>query len=129
MMNESETSLGPEYGEWVGLLLFRTKGMDFESYREDTVVIKADSREEAQEIAVGAGRDQNGAYINALGDPVTCEFLGIVDLNRRAFDTWSGRVLDVYSRHFEDIDSYRSFDPLAKRLLDDQPDERAEHPG
>lgn len=99
---------------YVALLLFEsTTTADRPAlYREDVVLLRATSADTARELATADGRAQESTYLNAEHETVTTRLLRVVDVAETLYDNLDGDVVDLYSRHFRDVDSYRAFEPL-----------------
>ncbi|GAB3682038.1 DUF4288 domain-containing protein [Saccharopolyspora tripterygii] len=79
-------------------------------YREDLVVLHANSIDDAETAAERHGRDQETSHENAFGDTITSRLLEVVDVAPALNDDLS-TTNDLYSRHFRDIAAYRRFEP------------------
>ncbi|MBN9758150.1 MULTISPECIES: DUF4288 domain-containing protein [unclassified Pseudonocardia] len=81
-------------------------------YREDVVLLRALSLEDAQDLAGRHGHEAETSYTNHAGETVRDRLLHVVDVTPALTDDLTTTVVDVYSRHFRDIAAYRRFDPL-----------------
>lgn len=80
-------------------------------YREDVVLLHAPSDEEARAAAERHGRAAETSCITVEGETVEVRFLQLVDVAPALEDDLTGTA-DLYSRHFRDLDAYRTMDPL-----------------
>jgi hypothetical protein len=100
---------------YVALLLFESTSTDRNCpvlYREDVVVLRATSDEAARRLAGAHGRAQECAHRNAGGDTISTRLLQVVDVAAALYEDLDEDVVDLYARHFRDLDSYRAFEPL-----------------
>ncbi|NNH72901.1 DUF4288 domain-containing protein [Nocardia uniformis] len=103
-----------ERAPYVAIVLYETSSdaADYEPlYREDIVVVYAESAAAARERAMARARAEEGGYANAAGEVITWRLKHLVDVTR-ALDDDLGRDTDLYARHFRDYDAYRAFEPL-----------------
>ncbi|MFI6867059.1 DUF4288 domain-containing protein [Nocardia sp. NPDC050406] len=104
-----------ERAPYIAIVLYETSSdaADYEPlYREDVVVVYAESPERARERVLARARAEEGSYANEAGDTITWSFKQLVDCNR-ALEDDLGRDADLYARHFRDYDAYRRFEPLS----------------
>ncbi|WP_033295264.1 DUF4288 domain-containing protein [Amycolatopsis jejuensis] len=80
-------------------------------YREDFVLVYADSEDEAREAVRRRAERETGSYRNEEGEVITWTCKRIVDV-ARALDEDLTRDADLYARHFRNYDAYRRFEPL-----------------
>lgn len=78
-------------------------------YSEDVVLLRAGSDDEARQKADAYARTLETTYDNADGESVTVSFIETVEVHNALYDDLSGDAVDLYSRHFRDIDAYRKF--------------------
>ncbi len=80
-------------------------------YREDFVLIYAESEGDALRIATERAKGEECAYVNEYGETIHTTVKHMVDVNRATDDDLSAGG-DLYSRHFRDYESYRKMEPL-----------------
>ncbi|MGW0248717.1 DUF4288 domain-containing protein [Nocardia goodfellowii] len=80
-------------------------------YREDTVLVYADSEEAARDIVLDRARAEEGSTTNAEGQTIALSLKHVVDVSPCLSDDLS-RDADLYSRHFRDYASYVRAEPL-----------------
>ena len=95
---------------YFAILLFRSAAAgEAPLYSEDVVLVRAASDAAARQKADAYARTLETVYDNAGGRAVTVSFLEVVDVRAALYDDLSRDVVDLYSRHFRDIDAYRGF--------------------
>lgn len=77
-------------------------------YDETTLLIQANSKEEATSKAVQYGQSCEGSYTSAGGFHIVQKFMGVEDVNDILEDL-GGDVTAVNSRFFHDLDAYKKF--------------------
>lgn len=103
-----------ELAPYVAILLYETSSdaVDYEPlYREDFVLIHAESLEQARDKAIARARAEEGSYRNGDGELITWTLKHLVDVNSALQDDLSGDA-DLYARHFRNFPAYRDFEPL-----------------
>jgi hypothetical protein len=83
-------------------------------YDETTLLIKANSLEEARERAMVYGKSREGNTKNAEGIDITMKFLGILDI-KEVVEVLGSDVTAINSRSFNDFSAYESFTELIER--------------
>ncbi|WP_157183077.1 DUF4288 domain-containing protein [Sciscionella marina] len=100
---------------YVALLLFESISSDRNRpalYREDVVLLRASSDETVRRLADAHGRAQECTHRNADGDTISTRLMQIVDVATALDEDLDEDAVDLYARHFRDLDSYRVLDPL-----------------
>ncbi len=80
-----------------------------ESYVEITAQSEADARKKTAELA----KSRETSFENKDGNKITWKLNQIVDI-AEVLDNSNGAIREIYSRHFHDIESYKSMEVLAK---------------
>lgn len=99
---------------YIAILLYETSSdaADYEPlYREDVVVVYAESLDAARGRVMARARAEEGSYENEAGEVITWRLKHLVDFNR-ALEDDLGQDADLYARHFRDYNAYRAFEPL-----------------
>ncbi|GJH40492.1 hypothetical protein RCZ04_10420 [Capnocytophaga sp. HP1101] len=99
---------------YIALVLLETENLvsKVKTYDETILSIEASSAEEARELAVKYGKSCEANYKNELGEDISIHFRQVIDVNQHLRDEYEDRVLELYSRHFEDLNSYSNFEKL-----------------
>lgn len=98
----------------VAILLFESSSSapDYRPlYREDIVTLRARSLREARDRAERHGREGQISYSNQAGEEVRDRLVEVVDVAPALYENETSPA-DLYSRHFRDLTSYRTFEPL-----------------
>lgn len=85
------------------------------SYDETFLSVEAISEEEAQKLAENYGKSCETIYKNGFGEEISVKFLQIIDVNQYLRENYENSVKELYSRHFEDLESYKKFEILSKK--------------
>lgn len=99
---------------FVAILLFESSSPtpDYQPlYREDIVTLRAPSLREARDRAERHGHDGQISYSNQAGEEIRDRLVEVVDV-APALSEPDTSLTDLYSRHFRDLTSYRTFEPL-----------------
>ena len=99
---------------FVAILLFESSSSapDYRPlYREDIVTLRAPSLREARDRVKRHGRDAQISYSNQVGEEIRDRLLEVVDVAPALYENDTSPA-DLYSRHFRDLTSYRTFEPL-----------------
>ena len=99
---------------YIALVLLETENLvsKVKTYDETILSIKAFSVEQARELAIKYGKSCEANYKNGLGEDITIHFKQLIDINQYLRDEYQDSVLELYSRHFEDLNSYSNFEKL-----------------
>ncbi len=100
--------------KYIALVLLETENLvsKEKTYDETLLSIKASSLEEAWELALKYGQSCQTSYKNGLGEEICIRFKQLIDVNRYLRDEYEDAVQELYSRHFEDLESYSHFEKL-----------------
>jgi|UPI0002D6AFD3 hypothetical protein len=100
--------------KYIALVLLETENLvsKEKTYDETLLSIKASSLEEARELALKYGQSCQTSYKNGLGEEVSIHFKQLIDVNQYLREEYEDAVLELYSRHFEDLESYSHFEKL-----------------
>lgn len=79
-------------------------------YQENIMLVRAESEDEARSIVNNASERENSAYKNEDGDDVAWTFVRTVDVAPALYDDLSEPCVDLYTRHFSDMEAYEAFD-------------------
>jgi len=82
-------------------------------YEESYVEITALSEDDAQKKAIELAKSREASFDNKDGDKITWKFNQLVDI-AESLDDSNGDIRELYSRHFHDIDAYKSMETLAR---------------
>lgn len=99
---------------FVAILLFESSSpaADYRPlYREDIVTLRAPSLREARDRAERHGLDAQTSHSNQAGEEISDRLVEVVDV-APALSENDTSPADLYSRHFRDLTSYRTFEPL-----------------
>jgi hypothetical protein len=77
-------------------------------YEEEIVLILADSEANARELTISHAKAQEDSYQNQYGETITHRFKAIKDIRLMPPEIGSGTT--VYSRFFNNIETYEAFD-------------------
>ncbi|QYN16601.1 DUF4288 domain-containing protein [Amycolatopsis sp. DSM 110486] len=80
-------------------------------YREDFVLVYAESEEAAREAVTRRVEGETGSHRNEQGELITLRCKRVVDVARALEDDLTHDA-DLYARHFRDFAAYRRFEPL-----------------
>ncbi|GAA3383567.1 DUF4288 domain-containing protein [Cryptosporangium minutisporangium] len=109
-----ETETG-ETAPYIALLLFASSS-DSADYRplysEDIVLLHARSVAHATQKARQLGEDRKTAFRNDRGELITWSFLRLADVAPALYGRLDEDV-ELYSRHFADLEAYERFDGSA----------------
>lgn len=102
--------------KYIAIVLLQTENQatKVKSYDETILSIEASSEDEAKKMAHNYGKSCEGSYKNSLGEVISIHFLQIIDVNTHLRDEYEQGVLEMYSRHFDDLESYQKFEKLTK---------------
>ncbi|MDO5608216.1 MAG: DUF4288 domain-containing protein [Capnocytophaga sp.] len=102
--------------KYIAIVLLETedRAAKTKSYDETILSIEAFSEKEAFLMAERYGKSCETEYKNGLGEDISIRFLQIIDVNRYLREE-NEAVTELYSRHFENIESYRNFEKLYKK--------------
>jgi hypothetical protein len=103
---------------YVAIVVYKTTSSDKKDttlYEESTLLIKAKNKPEAEKKVAVAVKERETSYKNEDGATISWSLLKIIDINEMT-DESINDITEIYSRHFNDIDSYEKFDPLAGKL-------------
>ncbi|MGH3568946.1 MAG: DUF4288 domain-containing protein [Pseudonocardia sp.] len=107
------SSEAPGRQPYITVLLFGSTADsdDYRSlYREDVTLLYGVSQDDAQRRAEEHGRSLETTFANDRGERITWTLLEVVDVAPVLEDRFDEDA-ELYSRHFRDVDAYRSFDP------------------
>lgn len=79
-------------------------------YREDFVLIKASSQEDAQQKALQIAQKEETAYKNEQGENITLTVKHIIDVWPALSENFEHGA-DLYTRHFRNYQAYVAFEP------------------
>lgn len=82
-------------------------------YDETTILISANSLEEAKKKATSYGKENYTKFKNKYGMEIEWKFRKVVDVNDILHDSFKDDVVEIYSRHFNDISSYECIEESA----------------
>lgn len=82
-------------------------------YDETIILIAANSQEEAKEKAASYGEESQTKFKNKYGVDIEWKLRKVVDVNDILRDDFENDVVEIYSRHFSDINSYEGIDKSA----------------
>ncbi|MEV4571460.1 DUF4288 domain-containing protein [Nonomuraea sp. NPDC049419] len=94
---------------WSVVLIYRTDisgGYTPPRFSEDVRVVRADSEDAAQDVAIALGREDEVRYGNTFDEEVTWRFLGIASLQLLQIDEPEAGAT-LLSRSFDSLDRYR----------------------
>lgn len=102
--------------KYFGIVLLKTenKSTNIVSYDETFLSIEASSDDEAKKIAEKYGKSCETNYKNGLGENIFIQFMKVIDINTHLREEYEEGVKELYSRHFEDIETYSKFEKLYK---------------
>jgi len=80
-------------------------------YREDFVLIKASSREDAQQKTLQLAQKEETTYKNEQGENITVTLKHVVDVSSVLSEKFEDGA-DLYARHFHNYQAYVAFEPL-----------------
>ena len=80
-------------------------------YREDIVLIKASTLEDAQQKTLQLAQKQETVYKNELGENITLTLKHVVDVSPILSENFVHGA-DMYARHFRNYQAYIAFEPF-----------------
>lgn len=80
-------------------------------YREDFVLIKASSQEDAQQKTLQLAQKQETAYKNEQGENITLTLKHVIDVSPALSENFEHGA-DLYARHFRNYQAYVAFEPF-----------------
>lgn len=86
-------------------------------YDETTILIAADSLEEAKVKAASYGAESHTKFKNKYGMDIEWKLRKVVDVNDMLNDDFENDIVEVYSRHFSDISSYECIEESASATV------------
>lgn len=100
--------------KYIALVLLETQNhvTGVKTYDETILSVEAPSEQEARQQAEKYGKSCESDYENGFGEAISVRFLQIVDVNSYLREQYEENVLELYSRHFEDLESYQKFERL-----------------
>ena len=99
---------------FMALVLFEISTDTTTLYEENFVEIKADTLKEAEKLANTYGNNNIHEYKNEDNQTVQNNFIQVIDVSEVLYEEAENNVRELYSRHFEDLDSYKKIEKLLK---------------
>lgn len=102
--------------KYFGIVLLRTENLNNKekSYEETYLSIDSISKENAIAILEKYAKSCETTYANKQGDLIAVKYEQIIDINEYLREEPDGNCLEIYSRHFDDIEVYSKFEKLYK---------------
>lgn len=103
--------------KFIAIVLFVAENLQTSAklYEETFISVEAKSTEEAQKLAENYAKSCETTYKNGFNEEISVKFLQIIDVNQYLRENYENSVKELYSRHFEDLESYKKFEILSKK--------------
>ncbi len=101
--------------EYIALVLFQfVSTSDNKLYEEVIIQVKANSEEDAKSILENYIKESEHEYKNSENKTVRKELVQIIDIAEVLYPESNSNVRELYSRHFNDFESYKKIETLIK---------------
>ncbi|MFN3022027.1 DUF4288 domain-containing protein [Chryseobacterium sp. TY3] len=100
--------------KYFGIVLLRTKNETTNncSFEETYLSIKSQNIDEARTVLEEYGKSCETTYKNQNEDVIVVNFEKIIDVNEFLREETQEKYQELYSRNFQDIESYSKFEKL-----------------
>jgi hypothetical protein len=100
--------------EYIALVVFQFLSSSNDLYEEVFIQIKANSDKDAKKIAENYANNSEHEYKNNDGNTVRKKSIQVIDVVEVLYQEAENNVRELYSRHFDDFDSYKKIETFIK---------------